>query len=92
MQFFLQLGDQPEVYTMACFTTGAIENWLIWIVVLVAIVAVLKILASFIMPMIGSWGAVVTQIISIVMWAIIAIAIIVFAFELIGCLVHYMPR
>jgi len=69
-----------------CFGFGWIEHFLIWLVVVGAVVAILKILVPLALSQLGVAGDVVLRIISIIVWAIVVIAIIYLAFGLITCL------
>jgi hypothetical protein len=70
-----------------CFSLGWLEQLLIWVVVICAIVAVIRLL----LPMVASPFPIVIQILNIVMWAIITIAVIILVFDLLGCLLGF-PR
>jgi hypothetical protein len=70
-----------------CFSLGWIENLLIWLVVVCAIVAIVRLL----LPLAMSPFPIVIQILNIVMYAVIAIAVIVLLFDLLACLVGF-PR
>jgi hypothetical protein len=77
-----------------CFSLQWVENLLIWLVVICAVIAILRVLVAFVLPQLGLAGevfSVVARIITIVIWAIVIIAVIVFAFSLIECL-GPMPR
>lgn len=67
-----------------CFTLGWIEQLLVWIVIVIAVVAVIKLLLPWLSSLVPG-GGLVTSIISIVLWAVIAIAVIYFVFALISC-------
>lgn len=71
---------------MACFSLPWLESLLVWLVIVCAIVAILKLLLPFVLNQLGVAGGVIMQAINIVMWAIIAIAVIYFCFMLISCL------
>ena len=71
---------------MACFSLAFIENLLIWLVIIGAVVALLKLVLPLALGVLGTAGSVVIQALNIVVWAIVAIAIIIFVFELISCL------
>jgi hypothetical protein len=73
-----------------CFSWDFIKQILILDVVIVAIVAILNVLIPFIVSRLGvtlgaGWGVIV-HIFRIFIWALIAIFIIIFAFEIIACL------
>jgi hypothetical protein len=74
---------------LACFGFGAIEHFLIWLVVFVAILAIVRVVISLAsVPSEFAWlvGAVV-QVIRIVLWAAVIIAVIVLVFGLLACIV-----
>lgn len=79
-----------------CFSLEWVERLLIWLVVLVAIIAILKLVIPPILAQLGWAGSLVLQILNIVIWAIVLIAIIIFAFSMIECLASYgglhLPR
>ena len=69
-----------------CFGLAWLEQLLIWIVIVCAIVGILRLLLPFILTQLGVGGGIIMQAINIVIWAIIAIFVIYFCFELISCL------
>lgn len=72
-----------------CFDIYWFEQVLIWLVVIGVIVAIVRLLLPQVLAQLGGpgWpGAMTMQIISIVVWGAVMIAVIIFAFELIGCL------
>jgi hypothetical protein len=77
---------------MACFSLALIEQLLIAAVVFVAIYAIIMLLLPYVtsyMSVGGALGTAVTiivAIIKIVFWAVVAIVVIKFAFEMIQCL------
>jgi hypothetical protein len=71
---------------MGCFNIFWFERLLIWLVVIGAIVAVLKLLVPLVLGQLGIAADLVVRIITIVVWAFVAIAIIYFAFSLLSCL------
>lgn len=78
-----------------CFGLQWIEQVLIWAVVLCAVIALLRLLVSFVLPRLGLGADIlsfVVQAITILMWAIICIAAIIFIFDLIACLMPSLPR
>ena len=70
-----------------CFSLAWFENVLIWLVIVVAIIAILKVFLPYVLPYLGTAGAIVVRIITIVIWAIVTIFLITFAFEMISCLI-----
>lgn len=69
-----------------CFSIGWIEQILVWLVIIVAIVAFVRLLLPYILGQLGAAGNVVMQAINIFIWAVVAIFLIYFIFELISCL------
>ena len=78
-----------------CFSLAWLEQFLVWLVIICATVALLRLLVSFVIPRLGLDGAIVAVVvraITIVIWAIVCIALIYFIFDLIMCLGPSMPR
>lgn len=69
-----------------CFSLGWIEQLLIWLVIIVAVVALLRLVVPWVLGMLGVDGGIIMQAINIVVWAVIAIAVIYFVFAMISCL------
>ena len=84
---------------MACFSMEFLKQVLIWLVVIGAVFAILQIIIPLVMAQVGAsmggiW-AVVVQIVKIVLWALVIIFLIIFAFDMISCLLGYtggVPR
>lgn len=72
---------------MTCFSLGFLEQLLVWLVIVCAIVAIIRLL----LPLVVSPFPVVMGILNIIMWAVIAIAVIYLVFDLLACLVGF-PR
>ncbi len=76
---------------MGCFSLGWLEQVLINLVIICAIIAILKLLVPLLVgllsPLMGGGAAVIGQIITIVLYAIVAIFVIYIVFGLIQCLV-----
>jgi flagellar biosynthesis protein FlhB len=74
-----------------CFPLGWVEQVLIWIIVIGAVWAILRLLVPFILSQLGltlgSIGTIVMRILWIVFIAIVLVALVVFAFDLIACLI-----
>jgi hypothetical protein len=80
-----------------CFGVAWLEAFIVWLSVICAVVALLRLLVSFVLPRIGLAAdilAFVVRAITIVIWAIICIALVYFIFDLIMCLGPslHMPR
>lgn len=69
-----------------CFDIHSIMTTLIWLVVVGAVIAVVKLLLPQVLAQFGAAGSLVLAILNVVVWAIVLIVIIIFAFELLGCL------
>ena len=69
-----------------CFDLSWFEHLLIWVVIIGAIVAIVKVLLPMVFAQLGAPSGAIVQIINIFLWAVIAIFVIIIAFELIGCL------
>jgi hypothetical protein len=68
-----------------CFSLQWLGQLLVWLIVVCAVVAVIRLLV----PLAASWlpgGAVVVQIINIVLWAVVAIAVVWLVIDLLSCL------
>lgn len=72
-----------------CFSLDAIEHLLIVAVIIVAIILIVKIFAGTILSKLGEGGAVAIQVLNVILWAAIIIAIIIFVFMLLSCLIGY---
>ncbi|MBR0879091.1 putative membrane protein [Bradyrhizobium barranii subsp. barranii] len=67
-----------------CFTLAWLQQLIVWLIVIGAVVAIIKLLIPFLdgltgMPIIG-------RILMIVLWAFVAIAVVVVIFGLLSCL------
>lgn len=68
-----------------CFSLEWVGHLLVWLIVVCAVVAIIRLLV----PLVASWlpgGAVVVQIINIVLWAVVAIAVVWMIVDLLSCL------
>ena len=70
-----------------CFSLQWIEQLCIYLVIIFAIVGIIKLLIPFVTQALGSAGPVVGQILTIVLYAIIAIMVVYIIFGLLGCLI-----
>lgn len=72
---------------MACFSLAWLENLLIWLVGVIFIVALFKLVVPWLMSLLGAppGGGIIVTIIQYIIWALVAVAVIIFVFELIGC-------
>ena len=82
-----------------CFSMEFLKQILIWCIVIGAVFAILQIIIPMVMAQVGAtmggaW-AVVVQILKIMLWALVLIFLVIFAFDMIGCLLGYtggLPR
>ena len=70
-----------------CFGLAWLEHLLVWCVVIGAAIAILKLVIPLALGFLGGPGGVIAQIINIVIWAVVVIAIIYIAFGILSCLV-----
>ena len=70
---------------MACFSLAWLESLLIWAVIIGAAYAILKLLLPLVLQNFPG-GALIQQILWIILWAVVLIVIIMFAFGLLSCL------
>lgn len=71
-----------------CFTLEWLRDLFIWLIVIGAIIAIVRILLPMVLSLIGAPAGTIMQIVNIALWAFIAVMIVVFAFDLIGCIGH----
>lgn len=71
---------------MTCFDLTWVMSILIWAVVIGAIIAVVRLLLPRVLAQFGAAGSLVLSILNIIVWAVVLIVIIIFAFELLSCL------
>lgn len=69
-----------------CFGLAWIENFLIWLVVVCGLVAIFRIFLPMIFGWLGWAGDVAMRIINILIAMIVIVALIVFIFDVAGCL------
>lgn len=69
-----------------CFTLGWLESVLVWLVILAAVIAIIRLLVPWFTSMLGI--PIVGQVLNIVLWAIVAVAVIYICFDLISCLLN----
>jgi hypothetical protein len=71
---------------MSCFSLGSLESILIWIIIIGAIFAIIKIVVPMVAAALGGPGSALISIINIVLWAALCIVVVIFAFQMISCL------
>ena len=74
---------------MSCFSLAFVENLLIWLVVIVVLVAIFKLVLPLVLGLFGAppGGGIIISILGYVIWAIVAIFVIIFVFDLLSCLI-----
>ena len=79
---------------MSCLSLGFLQQLIIWVIVIAAIVAVIRLLVPYLTSLIGF--PIIGRIIEIVLWAIVAIAVVYLIFGLLSCLMGggglHLPR
>lgn len=77
---------------MACFSLVWVQQLIIWIIVIAAIVAIIRVVVPWLTGVMGgSLPTPVWQILNIVLWAVVAIAVVIIVFDLIACIAN-VPR
>ncbi len=69
-----------------CFSLSWVMNVLIWLVVIGAVIAIIRLFLPLVLAQFGAAGTLVMQVLNIIIWAFVLIVIILFAFELLSCL------
>ena len=69
-----------------CFSLSWLLSVLIWLIVIGAVIAIVKIILPPILANFGAPGVMAVQILTIIMWAIFMVALVIFAFQMISCL------
>lgn len=70
-----------------CFSLAWLAQLCVYAIVIGAVFAILKLVVPFALQQLGVGGGIVVQVLNIVLWAIIAIAVVYFCFAVISCLV-----
>jgi hypothetical protein len=69
-----------------CFSLAAVESMLIWLVIVCAVVAIIKLLlVPLVLSPMGQPGAILIQIVNIVVWVVVATFVIYIVFDLLQC-------
>jgi hypothetical protein len=71
---------------MTCITLDFIKTIFIWIVILGALVSLVNLLLPLVLGPLGTAGSTIIAALRIIVWAIVAIFVIVIVFDLMGCL------
>lgn len=72
-----------------CFSLSWVEQLLIFIVIIAALIAVLRLLVPWVLGLFAINLGPLPQIINIIVTAIIAVAVIIFVFDLLLCLPRF---
>lgn len=70
----------------SCMSLGFLQQILIWVVVVVVVFGLIKLLLPYILGPLGEAGTVIAGAIRLIMWGIIAIAVIYIIFALVSCM------
>ncbi len=71
---------------MACFTLAWLLQVFIWLIVIGAVVALIRLCLPWVLANLGEPGGTIVAAIRIVLWAVVAIFVVIFLFDLIHCL------
>lgn len=78
---------------MSCFSLGFIEHLLIWLVVVGAVIALIRLVVPLALGPLGTAGSLVVSALNIILWAVVAIAVIILVFSLLACIIPMpLPR
>lgn len=77
---------------MFCLSLGWLEHILIWAVIVIAIFSIAKILIAVVFSRLGEMGFILAQILNIIIYVVIALFIIAISFDIIQCLITYIPK
>jgi hypothetical protein len=67
-----------------CFSLAWLEQVIVWLIIIAAIIAVIKLLVPLLTSLTGM--PIIGQILMIILWTIVAIAIVIIIFGLLSCL------
>lgn len=76
---------------MTCFNLLWLEALLIWLIVIGAVFAIIRVVVPLIVGPLGVFASTVVQILNIVLWVVVAIAVVYLVFDLLGCVIGF-PR
>lgn len=71
---------------MPCFSLNWLGQLLVWCVIIGAVIAIVKILLPYVLSQFGEPGNVIIRVLTIVMWAFVAVFVIWLCVDLIQCL------
>jgi hypothetical protein len=69
---------------MTCFTLAWLEQFIIWLIVVAAVIAIIRLLIPIINSLTGM--PIIGRVLEIILWAFVAIAIVIVVFALLSCL------
>lgn len=69
-----------------CFSMQWLESLFVYVIVVGAIFAIIRLLLPMVFAQLGGPGAVIGQVINIILWAVIACFVVYICFALISCL------
>lgn len=78
---------------MSCLSLSWVEQLCVWLVIIIAIVAIIRLLVPLLVGILPG-GSIVARIVSIILWAAVAIFVIYIVFGLLSCLLsagHFHP-
>lgn len=70
-----------------CFSLEMLKQLLIDLVIIGAVFAIIKLILPLALGWLGAAGAVIVQVVNIVLYAIIIIFVIIICFQLLSCLI-----
>jgi len=77
---------------MSCLSLGFIENLCIELIIICAVIAAIRVVVPLLLSLIGApVGGAIAQLINIVLWAIVAIMVVMVVFGLLSCLIGGAP-
>lgn len=71
---------------MACFSINYFFQLMIWLVVIGAIYAIIKLVIPAVLANFGGPGTLLAQVLNIVLWAVLLIAVLYIVWGLVSCL------
>jgi hypothetical protein len=66
-----------------CFSLAWLEQLVVWLIVIAAIIAVIRLVIPFLDSLTGF--PIIGQILMIILWAVVAIALVIIIFGLLSC-------
>lgn len=77
-----------------CFPIASIIAILIWCIIIAGVVAILRLLIAFALPRLGIGGEIVSlfvQVLMIVLWVVVGVAVVTIIGNVILCLIGLAP-